>query len=93
MTFVTAYRQSRTEVMAFVTINAPATFQQMMDSSVNFVPYVRAYLDDVVVFSKSVHFHLQHLKKVFSLFGKQNVKPKLSKYESAKRSIELLAHT
>ncbi len=35
--------------------------------------YAKAYIDDVVVFSKTLEDHLNHLDKVFALFQKMNI--------------------
>ncbi len=35
--------------------------------------YAKAYIDDVIVFSKILEDHLDHLNKVFALFQKMNI--------------------
>ncbi len=35
--------------------------------------YAKAYIDDVVVFNKTLEDHLDHLDKVFVLFQKMNI--------------------
>ncbi len=35
--------------------------------------FAKAYIDDVVVFSKTLEDHLEHLDKVFVLFQKMNI--------------------
>ncbi len=35
--------------------------------------YAKAYIDDVIVFSKTLEDHLDHLNKVFVLFQKMNI--------------------
>lgn len=54
----------RSQVMYFGLSNAPSTFQRMMYELLSDVPFARAYLGDVVVFSKSLSDHLDHLRIV-----------------------------
>ena len=41
--------------------------------------FVRAYVDDIVVFNHSLKEHLRHLNQMFALFDKLNIALKLSK--------------
>ena len=55
------------KVMLFGLTNAPATFQCIMNSI--FSGYIRkfilVFIDDILVYNKSLKEHLQHLKLVF----------------------------
>ena len=68
-------------VMPFGLTNAPSTFQALM----NFVfrPYLRKFVlvffDDILVFSKSLDMHLQHLRVVLSLLLQHQLYAKRSK--------------
>ena len=64
--FVFCYRTYKLEVMPFRLMNAPSTFQRMMDTVFRGVPFVRVYLDEVLVFSESVEQDFRHLQQVFS---------------------------
>ncbi len=46
-------------------MNAPATFQRMMDRLFQGMEFVRVYLDDIVIHSKSIEEHLFHLEEIF----------------------------
>ena len=60
-TFVCRYGTYKFEVMPFGLMNVPSTFQRMMDTIVLGLKFVLVYLDDVVVFSKTLEEHLRHL--------------------------------
>ncbi len=45
---------------------APRYFQSVMSRILSDLPYVRVFLDDILVFSNSVEEHLIYLKEVLS---------------------------
>ena len=53
-------------VALFGLTNAPAAFMSMMDNVVKdyLGKFVRAYLDDIFVYSKTWDEHVQHVRKV-----------------------------
>ena len=55
-------------VMPFGLTNAPATFQRAMDTILAGLKWniCLVYLDDIIVFSKNLEDHLQHLQAVFN---------------------------
>ena len=91
-TFVCRYGTYKFEVMPFGLMNAPSTFQRIMNTNVRGLPFVRVYLDDVVVFSKTLEEHLRHLQQVFDLIDKADLKLKLLKCRFARAKIKLLGH-
>ena len=44
---------------------APAYFQELMTGILKDFNFTIAYLDDIIIFSKTPHEHLSHIKKVF----------------------------
>lgn len=80
--------------MSFGLTGAPATFQGFM----NFVlaallrKCVVVFIDDVLVYSKSMEEHVQHLKMVFELLHQHQLHLKLSKCSFAKSQLEFLGH-
>ncbi|KAF4733599.1 hypothetical protein FOZ63_024047, partial [Perkinsus olseni] len=52
--------------MPFGLSNAPASFQRLMDLVLGRFDFVRIYLDDILVFSRSQEEHLRHLTLVFN---------------------------
>ncbi|KAF4646541.1 hypothetical protein FOZ61_005680, partial [Perkinsus olseni] len=49
--------------MPFGLASAPATFQRLMDSIVGDLPFVKCYLDDLLIYSSSMEEHLDHLRQ------------------------------
>ena len=73
-------------VMPFGLYGAPATFQRMMDVLLNGIEeYVAAYLDDLVVFSRSWTEHLQHLHSVLQRLREAGLTAKPSKCQIGMR--------
>ena len=63
--FTTPFGLYEFEVMLFGLHNAPATFQ-MNHVLRGAEAYAEAYLDDIVVFSRTWEEHVEHLRDVFS---------------------------
>ena len=91
-TFVCCYGTYKFEVMPFGLMNAPSTLQRIMDTIVRGLPFVRVYLDDVFVFSKTLEEHLRHLQQVFDVIDEAGLKLNLSKCSLAQAEIKLLGH-
>jgi hypothetical protein len=77
-------------VMPFGITNAPATFQQLMNSVLAPVlrKFVLVFFDDILIYSKSLIEHISHLKQVFQLL-KSN---KVSKCTFATEQVDYLGH-
>lgn len=71
-------------------MNAPSTFQLMMDIILAGISFFLVYLQDVVVFSISYEEHLHHLLSVFQVVGKHALKLNISKYSFVQPKLELL---
>ena len=91
-TFVCRYGTYNFEVMPFGLMNEPSKFQRLMDTIVRRLPFVRVYLDEVVLFSENLEAHLIHLQKVFDVIKEAVLKLKLSKCSFVKAKIKLLGH-
>jgi len=74
--------------------NAPAVFQTQMNKM--FSPLLNScvliYLDDLLIFSKSVEDHLRDLRAVLSLLRQNKLRLKLRKCEFFKRELKFLGH-
>ena len=79
--------------MPFGLCNAPSTtFQREMNTLFKDVLYefVLVYLDDIIVFSKTMNEHIRHLRIVFDLLTQENLKLKISKCDFFKTKIKYL---
>lgn len=70
-------------VMPFGLCGAPATFQRMMDSLLQGVEsFAGAYLDDLVIHSKTWQEHCDHIRQVLQRLRKQDLTAKPAKCSS-----------
>ena len=80
--------------MPFGLKNAPATFQRMMDTVLRkyLHKFYFVYMDDIVVFLKSLQEHLQHLKLIFRELKNYSLKIQLDKSEFLRKEVPFLEH-
>ncbi|GBG73732.1 hypothetical protein CBR_g17072 [Chara braunii] len=81
-------------VMPFGLTNAPATFQSLMDKILReqIGRFVVVYLDDILIFSKSMEEHLKHLEEVLTILKKTQLLLNLEKSEFGRDSVIYLGH-
>ena len=81
------------ESMPFVLTNAPATFQQLMQSCLGnlHLHYCIIYHDDVIVFSKTPEEHVFRLRAVFEKHKQVGLKLKPSKCELFRQALSIWA--
>ena len=79
--FRTRYGHYEFTVMPFGLTNAPATFQNLMNSVLMqyLDQYVVVYLDDILVYSKTLEEHVVHLRNVFQRLREEKLYAKMSK--------------
>jgi len=81
-------------VMPFGLTNAPANFQSIMHYI--FAALLRrcvlVFMDDILVYSKTLDEHLEHLRQVFFILKQHKFLVKKSKCEFAKSELEYLGH-
>ncbi|GBG71240.1 hypothetical protein CBR_g8543 [Chara braunii] len=77
-------------VMPFGLTNAPATFQTAMNDIFRDIleEYVLIYLDDILVYSRTLEDHLRHLRDVLQRLRKHGFYAKLSKCRFAERKVD-----
>ncbi|GBG80876.1 hypothetical protein CBR_g31432 [Chara braunii] len=92
--FRTRYGHYEFIVMPFGLTNAPATFQRCMNDL--FRPwldkFVVVYLDDILVFSRTLQEHQGHLRQVLEKLREGNFKINAKKCEWAKTQVLYLGH-
>jgi transposase InsO family protein len=81
-------------VMPFGLCNAPATFQRLMDMVLAGLNYeiLLCYLDDVIVYSRTVSEHIERLERVFERLQSANLTLKPSKCTLLQKSVSFLGH-
>ncbi len=80
--------------MPFELVNASAIFQRLMNNILR--DYLRkfclVYLDDIIIYSKSLKDHKRHVRKVLQAIKSAGLKLKLTKYKWFKQEIIFLDH-
>ncbi|CAI7908034.1 unnamed protein product, partial [Closterium sp. NIES-54] len=92
--FRTRYGSYEYLVMPFGLCNAPATFQVEMNHILRPLldECVVVYLDDILIYSKNMKEHMEHLRKVFEIQRKNKFYVKLSKSDFALKKVQFLGH-
>jgi hypothetical protein len=81
-------------VLPFGLTNAPATFMHLMQSifGPHLDSFVIVFLDDILIYSKTIAEHTQHVRQVLQILRENKLYAKLSKCEFFKQSISFLGH-
>jgi len=92
--FTIKYGNFMYKVIPFGLTGAPATFQREMNRILFDLlgKCVFVFLYDILIFSNSFEEHLVHLKQVFEIFRKYEVKINIEKYCFFKEEVELLSY-
>ena len=92
--FVTHNGLYEFNVMPFGLTNSGASFQRLVGHILRGLEYRFAliYIDDIVIFSKSIDEHLTHLEEVFRRLREANVKLNPRNCSFVKQRIEYLGH-
>ena len=95
----TAFRTSAGQLyefnwLRFGLCNTPATFSRMMDNVLSGLSWEVClyYLDDIIVFSRGWHAHIQRLRMVFQWLREANLWLGHKKYTLARTSVTFLWH-
>ncbi|CAI7891433.1 unnamed protein product [Closterium sp. NIES-54] len=81
-------------VMPFELTNAPATFQAEMNHILRPLldECVVVYLDDILIYSRDMKQHIEHLRRVFEILRWEKFYVKLSKSEFDLKKVQFLGH-
>ncbi len=92
--FLIAYGLYQFHVMSFGLVNALATFQRLMNNVLR--DYLRKfcliYLDDIIIYSKSLKDYKWHVRKVLQAIRSAGLKLKPAKCKWFKQKITFLGH-
>ncbi|GJP71883.1 hypothetical protein CLOP_g2677, partial [Closterium sp. NIES-67] len=92
--FRTRYGSYEYLVIPFRLTNAPATFQAEMNHILRPLldECVVVYLDDILIYSRDMKQHVEHLRRVFEILRRERFYVKLSKSEFALEKVQFLGH-
>ena len=80
--------------MPFGLRNAPSTFQRLMDEFLEGLEeeWIQVYMDDLVIFSRNIEEHRDHLMKVISRLKEFNLRVSVDKKQLGKREVRFMGH-
>ena len=70
----------------------PASFARMMDAMFAYHENIIAYIDDLLIHSRTWEEHVQHLAAAFQILEEHNLKVNLEKCEFGRDSVNYLGH-
>ena len=88
----TRYGLYESLVVPFGITNAPTQFMNLMNDLLqDFLDeFVLVFLDDILVYSRSMEDHVEHLRKVFQRLREHQLNAKASKCKVATRTVDFL---
>ncbi|KAK3287773.1 hypothetical protein CYMTET_4727 [Cymbomonas tetramitiformis] len=69
--------------------NSPSQYQRRMQRALGHLPFVRIFIDDVVVFSRTVEEHYDHVRQFLDTCREKGVYLKASKAQMLKESLRI----
>jgi len=92
--FRTRYGHYEFLVLPFGLTNAPGTFMHLMHQAFRkyLDDFVLVFLDDILIFSKTLEEHERHVQQVLDVLREQKLYAKESKCEFFKTEVEFLGH-
>ena len=92
--FVTCYGQYKFTIIPFGLTNAPAYFMNLMNKVFmeELDKYVVVFIDDILIYSRSVEEHEQHLRVILNKLRAHELYTKFSKCEFWLQEIIFLGH-
>jgi RNase H-like domain found in reverse transcriptase/Reverse transcriptase (RNA-dependent DNA polymerase)/Integrase zinc binding domain/Chromo (CHRromatin Organisation MOdifier) domain/Retroviral aspartyl protease len=92
--FLVPGAQWQYKVLCFGLANAPASYQRITSRLYHdqLGKSVLVYQDDILIYSKTAHEHLQHLEEALQILEKHNLKAKMSKCHFLQSEVKYLGH-
>lgn len=78
--------------MPFGLVNATAVFQETMDRNLRPCSFASCFVDDVVIYSKSVQEHLEHVREVLERIEAAGLRYHPGKCHFFQTSVQYLGH-
>lgn len=88
-TFMGNFGTFDSQVMPFGLTRTPSTFQNARDEVLKGLDIVQVYLDGIVIYSKRLEGHIEHLSIVIDRIKKHKQKIKMQKREFVKTEINV----
>ena len=92
MAFNSSFRKYEYIKVPFGLAQAPAYFQELMTGILKDFNFAIAYLDDIIIFSKTHQEHLSHIRKVLKKLRSAKLSMKMSKCNFFPKEIKYLGH-
>ena len=90
--FNSPFRKSEYITVPLGLAQAPAYFKELMTGILKDFSFVIAYLDVIIIFSKTPQEHLSHIRKVFKKLRSAKLSMKMSKCNFFSKEIQYLGH-
>jgi hypothetical protein len=99
--FRTPFGHYQFKVLSFGLTNAPATLKQVscnisgsneQHAQATLKQVCVVYIDDILIFSKTIEEHQEHVKQVLDLLRENKYHIKLKKYEFEEKEVKFLGH-
>ena len=90
--FNSPFRKYEYMKVPFGLAQVPAYFQELMTDILKDFNFTIAYLDDIIIFSKTPQEHLSHIRMVFEKLKSANLSMKKSKCNFFSKEIQYLGH-
>lgn len=91
-TFIFRTKTFQFEVMPFALMNAPSTFQRMVNNFFGQLGFVRVYPDNFNIFSRTLMDHLYHVQQVVHLIAMSVMIFEILECEFAQQKLTFLSH-
>ena len=92
--FVTRYGSYEFLVLPMGLCNSPGTFMELMNRifEQHLDRFVIVFLDDVLIFSKTLEEHEKHMREVLRILRQQQLYAKMSKCDLVRTEVDFLGH-
>ena len=91
-TFNSPFRKYEYVKVPFCLVQAPAYFQELMTGILKDFNFAIAYLDDIIIFTKTLQEHLLHIRMVFKKLKPAILSMKKSKCSFFSKETQYLGH-